>query len=98
MISSSKRGSFCVDGVTGKIEVSLLGLLLCIEDTRDEVVVYSNSVVDEGEMSAICGVCGDVGGLMESRDVGARSKKLHSRLFLSQFAHDGCFTSHYDCD
>jgi hypothetical protein len=60
--------------------------------------VHSTSEVDKGETSESCGVVGDAEENTESRDVGARDRKLHSRLFLSQFAHDGCLTSHYFYD
>lgn len=54
----------------------------------------SSSKVDEGEPSEICDELGEFDDITESRDVGASRRKLQSRPFLSQFAQDGCFTSH----
>jgi hypothetical protein len=93
VVSSSERESDCVEGVTGKRDISLPGLLLGCGERCDDVAVDSRSDIDEGEASVICS-CGDVEDIVESRDVGASRRKLQSKLFLSQFAHDGCLLSH----
>jgi hypothetical protein len=56
-------------------------------------MAYSISDVD-GETSDNRGAVGDADENIDSRDVGASDRKLHSRPFLSQLAHAGCFTSH----
>jgi hypothetical protein len=94
MVSSSRRESACVDGVTGSRDISLPGLLLKFGERCDDRVANSNSDDDEGEAFVIC-TCGDVDDIVESRDVGASRRKLQSKLFLSQLAHDGCLLSHY---
>jgi hypothetical protein len=55
----------------------------------------SGSRVEAGETVSARGVAGDLEEYAESRDAGASWRKLQSSPFLSQFAQDGCFASHY---
>lgn len=68
---------------------------MCIDDEHDGDVASSSSDVAVGEKSLLMDDFGDVRDITDSREVGASKRKLQSSPFLSQFAHDGCFTSHY---
>jgi hypothetical protein len=93
-VSFSESGELYVGDVSEMMEFSLLGLVLCVNDVCVGETVYSISEVDDGDAFKSRGVVGDVDEKTESRDVGASDRKLHSKFFLSQFAQDGCLTSH----
>jgi hypothetical protein len=60
-----------------------------------DVGVYEMSEIGDAEEPEGVADPGEPGVITESRDVGASNRKLQLRLFLSQFAQDGCLTSHY---
>jgi hypothetical protein len=76
------------------MEISLPGLALPIDSVFVGVVAFSWSDIDARETSSERGDLGKVDDITESLDVGASRRKLQSKPFLSQFAHDGCLTSH----
>jgi hypothetical protein len=92
--SSSDSVPLSADGVSDMMECSLPGLLVYVNGIHDGEMAYSISDVDDGDASDSRGVVGETEENTESRDVGASDRKLHSMSFLSQFAHDGCLTSH----
>lgn len=71
---------------------------ICLLSSEDVLVGEMGALksnVEAGEAVGACGVLGDVEEYTESRDAGASKRKLHSKPFLLQFAHEGCFASHY---
>jgi hypothetical protein len=68
-----------------------------VEAGEAVVSVLEEFVVGDAKSSDVASawvVFGDVEESIESRDVGASRRKLQSKPFLSQFAQDGCLTSH----
>lgn len=94
MLWSSETVSSCGNNVRESTETSLHGLLVPIENVGAGDMACSRSDADDGEASHNCGVLGEGVGITDRRDLGASRRKLQSKLFLSQFAQDGCLTSH----
>jgi hypothetical protein len=96
-VSFSENDESRVGDASDMMKYLLTGLALCVDDVCAGDIVYSTSEVDDGDAFKSRGVVGDVDEKTESLDVGASDRKLHSRFFLSQFAHDGCLASHCSC-